>query len=109
MLDFLTNFLSNELNSVEVTKNNILEILSNFAAWMCNLKKSDGDYYASKTLKRYLSGVKETHLIEKRLWVIRFGHDTRNGWFCRLCRGLEGTVGKCIMDAGERLEEVSPH
>jgi hypothetical protein len=33
------SFLSNELNKVEVTENNIVEILSNFAAWMCNQKK----------------------------------------------------------------------
>jgi hypothetical protein len=101
--------LFNELNSVEVTENNVVEILSNFAAWMCNLKKSGGDYYAAKTLMQYLSGVKETLLSENRLWMIWFGHDTRSGWYCRLCRGLEGTVGKRVMDAGERLEEVSPH
>jgi hypothetical protein len=57
---------------------------------------------------QYLSGVKETLLSENRCWMIWFGHDARNGWYCRLRRGLEGTVGKRIMDARERLEEVSP-
>jgi hypothetical protein len=59
-------------------------------------------------MTQYLSGVKETILSQNKYWPIWFGHDNRNGWYGKLCHGLETKAGKCLIDSGEQLEEVSP-
>jgi hypothetical protein len=67
--------------------------LTNFASWLCAQKKSDVDFYAVQLMMQYLSGVKETLYTNNKLWMIWHGHDTRNGWYCHLCQGLEATAG----------------
>jgi len=96
------------LNNAEIKEENVQDVLTNFAAWLCVQTKSDGDFYAAQTMTQYLSGVKETILSQNKSWMIWHGHDTRNGWYCRLRRGLEATAGKRLIDSGERMEETSP-
>jgi len=92
----------------QVAEDKIIDVLSNFAGWLCLQRKNDGDYFAPRSLTQYLSGVKETILSQNKYWHIWIGHDGRNGWYGKIRRGLESTAGKCIIDAGERMEDSSP-
>jgi len=106
MLQF-TRFIA-EYPENQVAEDKIIDVLSNFASWLCLQRKNDGDYFAPRSLTQYLSGVKETILSENKYWHIWIGHDARNGWYGKIRRGLESTAGKRIIDAGEMMEESSP-
>jgi hypothetical protein len=41
-------------------------------------------------------------------WTVLFRHHDRNGWYVKLHHGLGTKAGKCLIDSGERLEEMSP-
>jgi len=97
-----------EYPEYQITEDTIIDVLSNFAGWLCIQKKSDGDYFAPQTMTQYLSGVKETILSKNKYWPVWFGHDNRNSWYGKLRRGSGTKAGKRLIDNGERLEEVSP-
>jgi len=97
-----------EYPEYQITEDTIIDVLSDFAGWLCIQKKSDGDYFAPQTMTQYLSGVKETILCKNKYWPVWFGHDNRNSWYGKLRRGSGTKAGKRLIDNGERLEEVSP-
>jgi hypothetical protein len=48
-----------EYHEYQITEDTIIDVLSDFAGWLCIQKKSYGDYFAPQTMTQYLSGVKE--------------------------------------------------
>ena len=68
MLQF-TRFMA-EYPDNQVAEDKIIDVLSDFAGWLCRQRKSDGDYFAPRTMTQYLSGVKETILSQNKYWHV---------------------------------------